>query len=151
MHFSSDRMNREISNLFGRGQLKTICVPKCPFIVTGCVLTGTYKLPQGVFLFLGYSEADKGLLKPLINMEVEDAVMSLQAVIKKSIKPKVRVTQTLSQFRTCYLSLLETYFVTFIQIVTICEQTINKVWNWCSYEEKLIKQPSKWMFLMWIW
>ncbi|XP_046683341.1 uncharacterized protein LOC124369386 [Homalodisca vitripennis] len=49
---------------------------------------GSYKLPQGVFLFLGYSEADEKLLLPLIRMEVQDAVLSLQMLIKKSIKPK---------------------------------------------------------------
>lgn len=46
-------------------------------------------MPQGVFLFLGYSEADESLLKPLIKMEVQDAAMSLQSLIKRSLKPKV--------------------------------------------------------------
>lgn len=54
--------------------------------------TGTYKLPQGVFLFLGYSEADEKLLSPLIKIQVEDAALSLQSLIKRSIKKQVEYT-----------------------------------------------------------
>ncbi|XP_073999587.1 uncharacterized protein [Rhodnius prolixus] len=51
-------------------------------------LPETYELPQGVFLFLGYSEADESLLKPLIKMEVQDAVSSLHNLLRRHVKPK---------------------------------------------------------------
>lgn len=46
--------------------------------VIGVLFSGEYSLPQGVFLFLGYSETDESLLKPHSNLTVHDAVMSLQ-------------------------------------------------------------------------
>ncbi|KAL1130012.1 hypothetical protein AAG570_012955, partial [Ranatra chinensis] len=48
----------------------------------------TYELPQGVFLFLGYSEVDEALLKNVIKMAVEEAVTSLNNLLRLHVKPK---------------------------------------------------------------
>ncbi|GFG32406.1 hypothetical protein Cfor_07432, partial [Coptotermes formosanus] len=45
-------------------------------------IADAYKLPQGVFLFLGYSETDEALLKPHSNLSIQDAVVSLQDLMR---------------------------------------------------------------------
>lgn len=58
-----------------------------------CSFTGEYNLPQGVFLFLGYSETDEALLKPHSNLTVQDVVLALQEFIAEqvslSLKPEI--------------------------------------------------------------
>nr|XP_018912186.1 PREDICTED: uncharacterized protein LOC109040652 isoform X1 [Bemisia tabaci] len=41
-----------------------------------------YKLSPGVYIFLGYSQADEELLKPIVGMDIRDAVAALQAHLK---------------------------------------------------------------------
>ncbi|XP_068082198.1 uncharacterized protein Gfrl [Anabrus simplex] len=48
----------------------------------------TYNLPQGVFLFLGYSETDEALLKPHSNLTVRDAVGSLEEFMRNELNNK---------------------------------------------------------------
>lgn len=43
-----------------------------------------YSIPQGIFLFLGYSEADETLLKPHNNLSVIDAASTLQQIMSQS-------------------------------------------------------------------
>jgi hypothetical protein len=52
-------------------------------------LADAYKLPQGVFLFLGYSETDEALLKPHSNLSIQDAVSSLQDFMRHEFSNKV--------------------------------------------------------------
>jgi hypothetical protein len=47
-------------------------------------------LPQGVFLFLGYSETDEALLKPHSNLSIQDAVGSLQDFMRHEFSNKVQ-------------------------------------------------------------
>ncbi|PNF37375.1 hypothetical protein B7P43_G17199 [Cryptotermes secundus] len=54
-----------------------------------------YKLPQGVFLFLGYSETDEALLKPHSNLSVQDAVVSLQDFMRHEFSNKTSCTLAL--------------------------------------------------------
>jgi hypothetical protein len=49
-------------------------------------------LPQGVFLFLGYSETDEALLKPHSNLSIQDAVSSLQDFMRHEFSNKVRLS-----------------------------------------------------------
>lgn len=42
-----------------------------------------YSIPQGIFLFLGYSEADENLLKPHNNLSVIDAAATLQQIMSQ--------------------------------------------------------------------
>lgn len=53
-------------------------IPLCYQCFNLFCFLGEYSLPQGVFLFLGYSETDETLLKPHSNLTVHDAVISLQ-------------------------------------------------------------------------
>lgn len=53
-------------------------------------LPGEYSLPQGIFLFLGYSETDETLLKPHSNLTVHDAVSSLQEFLLQEADNGVR-------------------------------------------------------------
>lgn len=52
----------------------------------------SYSLPHGVFLFLGYSEMDENLLKPHINLTIQDSVEALQHVIRFE-PPSSKVTR----------------------------------------------------------
>ncbi|PSN49823.1 hypothetical protein C0J52_08838 [Blattella germanica] len=54
-----------------------------------------YKLPQGVFLFLGYSETDEALLKPHSNLSIQDAVGSLQDFMRHEFSNKTSCTLAL--------------------------------------------------------
>ncbi|XP_069692886.1 uncharacterized protein Gfrl isoform X1 [Periplaneta americana] len=54
-----------------------------------------YKLPQGVFLFLGYSETDEALLKPHSNLSIQDAVGSLQDFMRHESSNKTSCTLAL--------------------------------------------------------
>ncbi|KAL7287315.1 hypothetical protein TKK_0018439 [Trichogramma kaykai] len=45
----------------------------------------TYNIPHGVFMFLGYSETDENLLKPLNNLTVVDAVVSLDNFMREEV------------------------------------------------------------------
>ncbi|XP_021922539.1 uncharacterized protein LOC110831160 isoform X2 [Zootermopsis nevadensis] len=54
-----------------------------------------YKLPQGVFLFLGYSETDEALLKPHSNLSIQDAVGSLQDFMHHGLANKTTCTLAL--------------------------------------------------------
>lgn len=53
-------------------------------------IADAYKLPQGVFLFLGYSETDEALLKPHSNLSIQDAVVSLQDFMRHESSNKVQ-------------------------------------------------------------
>ncbi|CAH1393881.1 unnamed protein product [Nezara viridula] len=54
-----------------------------------------YDLKQGVFLFLGYSELDERKLRAINQMEVQDAVTSLQDLLRLHVKPKTPCMLTL--------------------------------------------------------
>jgi len=58
-------------------------------------LADSYSLPHGVFLFLGYSEMDENLLRPHINLTIQDSVDALQQVMRfEPPATKVRITQS---------------------------------------------------------
>lgn len=59
------------------------------FIFRCVSFADAYKLPQGVFLFLGYSETDEALLKPHSNLTVRDAVGSLEEFMHHELTNKV--------------------------------------------------------------
>ncbi|XP_048510939.1 uncharacterized protein LOC105684340 isoform X2 [Athalia rosae] len=44
-----------------------------------------YSIPHGVFMFLGYSEADENLLRPHSNLTVLDAVSSLDSFMRQEV------------------------------------------------------------------
>lgn len=50
-------------------------------LIPQLLFSDAYSLPHGVFLFLGYSEMDENLLKPHINLTIQDSVDALQHVI----------------------------------------------------------------------
>ncbi|XP_063220107.1 uncharacterized protein LOC134529683 isoform X2 [Bacillus rossius redtenbacheri] len=52
----------------------------------------SYNLPEGVFLFLGYSETDESLLKPHSNLSIQDAVSSLEALMRQEVSNKTSCT-----------------------------------------------------------
>lgn len=62
-----------------------------PDLDTTPLFADAYKLPQGVFLFLGYSETDEALLKPHSNLTIHDAVGSLQDFMRHELSNKVRL------------------------------------------------------------
>ncbi|XP_049807107.1 uncharacterized protein LOC126249498 [Schistocerca nitens] len=64
------------------------------FICMRPILDG-HKLPQGVFLFLGYSEADEQLLRPHSNLTVRDAVASLEEFMHQQLTNKTSCTLSL--------------------------------------------------------
>ncbi|XP_075217869.1 uncharacterized protein LOC142322676 [Lycorma delicatula] len=77
-----------------------------------------YNLPQGVFLFVGYSEADETLLKPLIQLEVQDAAIHLQGLLLH-LRPK----------STCMLSLFSITMENIILVAKLADSNSSLTRN----------------------
>lgn len=66
------------------------------FILASCVpykkfrFPGEYKLPEGVYLLLGFSAVDEALLRPHTGLGAEDAVRLLQQYLHSVSREGVR-------------------------------------------------------------
>ncbi|XP_065216009.1 uncharacterized protein Gfrl isoform X2 [Planococcus citri] len=65
------------------------CVCYSETFVCARPLKGTYTLPPGVFLFLGYSGIDEQYVKRLVNFEFQECVAGLQEILNKKMAPEL--------------------------------------------------------------
>ncbi|KAL6994690.1 hypothetical protein U1Q18_046845 [Sarracenia purpurea var. burkii] len=56
-------------------------------------LPGTYTLPPGVFLFLGFSSIDEQYVRRLVNFEFQECVAGLQEILNKKMAPEVSICE----------------------------------------------------------